>query len=234
MKSPVFALLLAAVIPCATMAATTLIDPALHNGGFETRTAATYADGSDWFNYGAAPETTAVYGSTKYAGTYGGTVSLASNPSVATGWAVASGDVYNLNFYGYSTNVSLLAATPIVWSLYYYSTESDVGFDKTTATSGVTLFSGNVTNTAITANSTWTSVSSTALDTLSLDGTALANAAGKTLYLRFYRTAGDGTFPVIDNVTLTATAVPEPSAYGLLGAGTLAAFAGLRRRRSAR
>ena len=55
-------------------------------------------------------------------------------------------------------------------------------------------------------------------------------AVGKSLYIGFERTA-TGSFPVIDNVTLTATAVPEPSTYGLLGAGALAAVAFVRRRR---
>ena len=64
-----------------------------------------------------------------------------------------------------------------------------------------------------------------------------ANLVGKTVGLRITATSGDSsgfnTTGWIDNIAVNATAVPEPSTYGLLGAGALAGVAMLRRRRRA-
>lgn len=59
---------------------------------------------------------------------------------------------------------------------------------------------------------------------------------GQTLGIRINKAANTPTSPAsgymdIDNVRLDATAVPEPTTYGLLGAASLAAAAVVRRRR---
>ena len=74
------------------------------------------------------------------------------------------------------------------------------------------------------------------ISTLTYDNAASSNA-GDVIAVRF-ATVGSAVTDwqrtaMIDNVSITATAVPEPSAYGLLGAGVLASVAVVRRRRAA-
>lgn len=221
-----------AMLPLVASAAPiTLISASVSNGGFESGTGA-YTTGTHWFNYGAGAETASVYTAPAQTGSYAGIVSLGSNPSIGTSWSISAGDVYNLSFGARSSNVGALVANPIRWELYYYTTQGEIGFDEVSATSGSVLFSGSITNSTVTANNTWANVSLGGFDTGTLSGATLEAAAGKELYLRFYRTAGDGSFPTIDNVTLTASAIPEPSTYGLLGAGSLVAVALVRRRQT--
>lgn len=84
------------------------------------------------------------------------------------------------------------------------------------ATPGVTfnrIFNLNYDNTAVSAGDVLLRIARTDADT-----TAAGNNYFSTAWL--------------DNVAVNATAVPEPSTYGLLGAGSLAAVAMLRRRRA--
>ncbi|MCP5538478.1 MAG: PEP-CTERM sorting domain-containing protein [Akkermansiaceae bacterium] len=219
MKKTISALLVAAATVATSAAATTILidyndglangvhDAAVRNGGFETRTGSTYNDGVNWTNNGVATSTTSLYGTLKRTGTYGGTTSLASNPTNDTGHTIALGDVIELTFWARNSGTT---DRVIVWSL------GDI--NGTTFTPFATDGTGNVTvNGAFQMFSASKTVGS---------GDALI---GQSLAVQFRRTVGDGNFPAVDDVTLSVTPVPEPSSAALLGLGGLALI--LRRRR---
>jgi hypothetical protein len=196
-------------------AATVLIDSSTRNGGFETNTNTTYADMSLWFNNPGA-QTTAVRSNLSQTGSWAGIVSLASNPTISTGHLLAAGDAFTLGF-GHRDNVT--GGDPVInWQLFYFSNEGDIGFDPLTSTARVVLASDSVTST------------STTYATASFSPTAIASnnaGIGSTVYLRFFRSTGDGQFPVIDNVTLSV--IPEPSSALLGLTGLLLVWRRIRR-----
>lgn len=201
-------LILLATMAC-SQSATMLIDGSTLNGGFETNTGTTHAEMSAWFN-NPGPQSTAVRsgnaGQLANFGSYGAIVSLASNPTVNTGHSITVGDVFTAEFY---LRDNTAGGNPVIsWDLFYFGNENEIGFDEETSTDRVVVFSGSATATSTTYQAF--DFTTAAVDP---DSTAI----GSTLYLRFYRTTGDGQFPVIDNVTL---AVPETSTtlLGVLGA----------------
>ena len=198
---------------------TTLIDPGtgagddIKNGGFEsiggTGTYRPYTDISDWFNYGGNAAVNVVGSDRERTGTFGGSVAIPGNgvssPAVNTGHTVALGDTFSLTFY------------------YGYCENWDVGTD----TIGVFLYS--------TAGVIWSDTVTPSQNALTgaftqftANNIAAANI-GETLHLRFTPNAVEGEFAAIDDVTLTVSPIPEPSAALLGGLGLLAL---LRRRRS--
>lgn len=191
-------------------AATILIDSTTRNGGFETNTNASFSDMSLWFN-NPGPQTTAVRSNLSQTGSWAGIVSAASNPTISTGHLLAAGDAFTLGF-GHRDNSA--GGDPVInWQLFYFSDEGGIGFDPLTSTARVVLASDSVT------------ASSTTYATASFTPTATASGdpgIGSTVYLRFFRSTGDGQFPVIDNVTLSV--IPEPSSAVLGLAGLLVAF----------
>ena len=186
--------------------AVTLVSPTLNNGGFQTNGGSNtnYTTGTNWFNYGAGSETTNVYLNNN------GLVSGASSPSQNTGWTISDGNVFNLTFDIVESGAT--AGNPINWTLYYYGNEGNVGFDETSDTSAVALFSG----------SGFTSGTTIESGDLTFDAGTEPDAVGQTLYLRFNRNTAGG-FPTIDDVNLTA--VPEPSSAALVGLGGVALLA---------
>jgi len=185
------------------------------NGGFEsiggTGTYRPYTDISDWFNYGGNAAVNVVGSDRKRTGTFGGSVAIPGNgpssPAVNTGHTIAAGDTFSLTFY------------------YGYCENWDVGTDKINvvlySTAGV-IWSDTVTpsQNALTGNFD--------LFTANHIPVPLANI-GETLFLRFESNAGLNEYAAIDDVTLTVSPIPEPSAALLGGLGLLAL---LRRRRS--
>lgn len=201
----------------------TLIDPTTRNGGFESNTGASYAEMDHWFNTsataghgGSGDQTTSIRSGAAHSGSYAGIVSLASNPSISTEHTLSAGEQFELSFWYRNSGAG---SAQLFWQLYYYGDESDPGFDPLTSTDIVGLFGGDVTATG-TAYQQLTVPTTSAL----LAGDP---AIGSTLYLRLYRTGGDGQFPTVDDVTLTV--IPEPASLALLGIGGLLM---LRRRRA--
>lgn len=192
-----------------------LIDNSTRNGGFETNTNTTYADMAEWFNNPGA-QTTAVRNSSAETGSYAGVVSAASNPTIDTGKVLTADDAFTLNF-GYRDNIA--GGNPLIhWQLFYFSNEGDLGFTPLGNTNRVVLATNSVT------------ASSTTYAKSSFSPTATPSSdpgIGSTVYLRFYRTAADGQFPLIDNVNLSV--VPEPSS-ALLGIASLLALSWRRSR----
>lgn len=191
-------------------AATILIDSTTRNGGFETNTNTTFADMDQWFNNPGA-QTTAVRSNLSQTGSWAGIVSLASNPTISTGHLLAAGDAFTLGV-GHRDNSA--GGDPVInWQLFYFSDEGDIGFDPLGNNNRVVLASDSVT------------ASSTTYATASFTPTATASGdpgIGSTVYLRFFRSTGDGQFPVIDNVTLSV--IPEPSSALLGLAGLVLVF----------
>ena len=203
----------------ASAATTILISPGtgagddIKNGGFESiggsGTYRPYTDISDWFNYGGNAAVNVVGSDRERTGTFGGSVAIPGNgvssPAVNTGHTVALGDTFSLTFY------------------YGYCENWDVGTD----TIGVFLYS--------TAGVIWSDTVTPSQNALTgaftqftANNIAAANI-GETLHLRFTPNAVEGEFAAIDDVTLTVSPIPEPSAALLGGLGLLAL---LRRRRS--
>lgn len=195
-----------------------LIDGSTRNGGFESNTGTAYEQMDHWFNTSGGGQGIAIRNGQAHSGSYGAVTSLASNPSISTGHTLAAGDQFYLSFW-YADNAA--GGNPVIfWELYYYTDESDPGFDPTTSTNRATLFGGDIT------------INSTAYQQFTLATTPALAAddagIGSTLYLRFYRTTGDGQFPVIDDVVLSV--IPEPASLALMGGGLILM---LRRKRSA-
>lgn len=215
MKTLIAQTLVISATLAASQAATVLIDGSSRNGGFESNTASTYADMNNWFN-NPGPQTTSIRSTLSRTGTYAAVVSLASNPTINTGHSITVGDAFDMGFYLRDNDSS---GSPVVfWELFYFGNEGDGGFNEQTSTDRLVLFSGSATGTGSyvqTVNPTTTAI------------VADSEAIGSTLYLRFYRPAGDGQFPVIDDVTLSV--IPEPSSALLGGLGLMAL---LRRRRA--
>ena len=212
-SSVIFAIIPFGVTIC--QATTILIDNATRNGGFETNTNTTYADMATWFN-NPGGQTTAVRSNLSQTGSWAGIVSVASNPTVDTGHILTAADAFTLSF-GYRDNST--GGTPVIqWQLFYFSNESDISFSPLSNTNRVVLATDSVTATHTTyATSTFTPAAI-------LSGNPGINS---TVYLRFFRSTGDGQFPVIDNVSLTV--IPEPNA-ALLGITGLLALSWRRRR----
>jgi len=207
----------------ASGATTILISPGtgatddIKNGGFEsiggTGIYRPYSVISDWFNYNGNATVNVVASDRERTGTFGGSVAKPgfgaeadwSRPAVNTSHTVALGDTFSLTF-------------------YYGSAENwDVGTD----TIGVFLYS--------TAGVIWTTTVSPTQNALTGGFTEFtannipAANIGETLFLRFESNAGLYEYAAIDDVTLTVSPIPEPSAALLGGLGLLAL---LRRRRS--
>jgi MYXO-CTERM domain-containing protein len=202
----------------ASAATTILISPGtgasddIKNGGFESGSTGTYPNYTvvtDWFNFSGGTGVIAAGNDRERTGAYGGSVALtqagASRPAVGTGHTIAAGETFNLTF-------------------YYGSAEDwDVGTD----TIGVFLYS--------TAGVIWTTTVTPSQNALTgaftqftANNIAAANI-GQTLFLRFESNAGLDEYAAVDDVTLTVSPIPEPSAALLGGLGLLAL---LRRRRS--
>lgn len=203
-------------------ASTVLINSTTRNGGFETGTGAAYSATSDWFN-NPGSQSTSVRNAAKHSGSFAGIVSLASNPTNSSGHALSLGDQLDFSFWYRDDGAG---GNPVLnWELFYYTDQNAPGFNAQTSTNRSDLFSGSLTAT------------STTYQQFTLPTTAQlsdAAAVGKTLYIRFYRTIGDGQFPLIDDVSLSYTAnvvVPTPAA--LPGGLMLLGLATIRRRRSA-
>jgi hypothetical protein len=191
-------------------ATTVLINSSTRNGGFETNTSNTFATMDQWFN-NPGSQTTAVRSSLSQTGSWAGIVSLASNPTISTGHLLAAGDAFTLGF-GHRDDAA--GGNPVInWQLFYFSDEGDIGFDPLISTARVVLSSDSVT------------ASSTTYATAGFTPAATASGdpgIGSTVYLRFFRSTGDGQFPLIDNVTLSV--IPEPSSALLGLAGLFLVF----------
>ena len=194
----------------ATPAAIVLIDNTTGNGGFENGTQAddnakyTFAEIDDWFN--DAGDQTAVAGNATKArtGTYRGMIVAGRSPAQDTGYPVALEDTFALSFWhrdfsGWDDGIDTFDA-----ELYYID-----GGGERQVLHIMTVSPGSA------GNATWDLASATS------SAVSDAGAVGRSLHVRFVSDAGGGEYASIDDVLLTATPIPEPTALVLLGAGAL-------------
>ena len=204
----------------ASGATTILISPGtgatddIKNGGFESGSTGnypTYTVVTDWFNFSGGTNTIAAGNDRERTGAYGGSVAVtltgASRPAVGTGHTIAAGETFNLTFY-YGSAEDWDVGTDTI-GVFLYSTAGVIWSDTVTPSQN-----------ALTGNFD--------LFTANHIPVPLANI-GETLFLRFESNAGLNEYAAIDDVTLTVSPIPEPSAALLGGLGLLAL---LRRRRS--
>lgn len=191
-----------------TTQAAILIDhaPAVANGGFETHTGLPYNTGTDWVNGDGNPLTN-VYDTAAHTGTTAGVVSAASEPTNTTGWTIAEGDKIDLSFWLTGNGAT---TRTVHWAVGSWDgsafTEIAAGGGGDFSAAGTYL--------------------TPTLGTITVG--AGDPTIGDFLSVQFTR-VGLG-FPRVDDVVLSATAVPEPASLVLLSLGGLLM---LRRRRVA-
>ena len=199
----------------ASAATTILISPGtgagddINNGGFESSTGTTYAQIAPWFNFAGNTSTAASTDANfKRTGTLGASVSTSTtgkaSPGINTGHTIALGDTFDLTF----------------WH------RGHTGFTGTEGVT-VTLYS----NSGPISSAIYYPVDSVWNAFIANNIAVAAPNIGEILFLRFVNNSGNGTnkFSGLDDVTLTVSPIPEPSAALL---GSLGLFALLRRRRS--
>jgi hypothetical protein len=136
-----------------------------------------------------------------------------TNGAQNTGYAITSGDRFELSFYAKALN-GAAASNTIGWTLFYTSNNL-IGGTRTTVAGGASL-----------------ALTSTYQQTTFTMPTAVAEAAvGKSLFLVLYSdNLSNNAVSAVDNVYLAT--VPEPSATGFLALGLGAVLWRTRRRRS--
>jgi MYXO-CTERM domain-containing protein len=195
-------------------AATILISPGtgasddINNGGFESSTGTTYAQIAPWFNFGTHTTAASTDADFKRTGTLGASVSTTTlgkaSPGINTGHTIALGDTFDLTF----------------WH------RGHTGFTGNEGVT-VTLYSTS----GFISSAIYFPVESVWNEFIANNIAVAAPNIGEILFLRFVNNSGNGTnrFSGLDDVTLTVSPIPEPSAALL---GSLGLFALLRRRRS--
>jgi MYXO-CTERM domain-containing protein len=206
----------------ASAATTILISPGtgatddIKNGGFESGSTGNYPNYTvvtDWVNFGGGTGVIAAGNDRERTGAYGGSVAVtlggASHPAVNTSHTIAAGDLLNLTFYhgraedwdaADTIGVFLYSTAGVIWTTTVSPTKTSVVNNA----ANFDLFTAN--NIPV----------------------PLANI-GQTLFLRFESNATLNEYAAVDDITLTVSPIPEPSAALLGGLGLLAL---LRRRRS--
>lgn len=252
MKSPYKLLLAAAALAVSVSAsADTLVDWnfgvfASPRNGWTTNTLwnSTWTGHSDAFLMNGSTEATVLSG-----------VNLGNMLGNSPGVPIGSSGLTGINYSTASTqatgdlNLSNFANSATKTNWIYFSVGADASHNLNLATIQFTGWR-NGANAAGTMSFDYSSNGGTSWTTFGADqavaGTGIANVAnlnfndsvnvlaGSSVLIRFspYGGNGSGNIHINDiNVLGTVTAVPEPSTYGLMGAGALAAAAIVRRRR---
>jgi hypothetical protein len=181
-------------------------DAEISGGGFDDGPQVTgqsaFADHAVWFNYGAGQNEVCsseniVNGGAKADGSVRSAslteLRVFHASTVATGYTIATGDSYDIDFVWYDGSQWVDASGIVTVAIGYYADEGGGTFDPTTDPFTVV---SSIDAGLSTMDTTWEQAGGTFPDV------APAAAAGKTLYLRV--TAND-RFGRIDNITLTAT-----------------------------
>ena len=199
--------------------ATTIMDTTTRNGSFETTEL--------WVNSFAetagAPsyETNFASEGTRSMRIRGTSSTSGEGTAQNTEFVVSATVAFNLSF-DWNARANWLTTDAIAYTLFTTSDNTSSGTITTIAEGSV---DGNITNTAVTINESFTGI-----------GTVAGASVGQQLWIEFAYDlssyAVDKTTDAnarVDNVVLTAIAVPEPSSAALLGLGGLALI--LRRRK---
>lgn len=196
-------------------------DADLSGGGFDDVVlggdALTFAAHSIWFTTGSSADQASrtnigsngdkTDGSLRSAVLTNGRVFRASTAS--SSYTISTGDTYDISLVWRDAIGWNDASGTITFSLGYYANEGNMGFDP--VTDAFTTFATFTTGTSQ-INDTWETAAG------SFNMAAPAGGDGKTLYVQMIANSGFGR---ADNITLTATAIPESSSalLGLLGLG---------------
>jgi len=225
MKSPTtLPLLLLLAAPLTLGAQTVLIDDSTNNGSFELDaagdplTAPAKDDSRFWINgttssvlgtVGTFDQINVSDGTSVSEGTYSAAIGTSSggtrNGVIGnTGYQVQSGDTFDFSFDWFAANNNWSATDEIEYFLF--TTD-----DNTVGGNATAILSGTVSG-AIESDGKQT-------ESLSGVGTIVGANVGQDLWVVFNHNAADASFARVDNVRLSA--IPEPSAFALIG-GTLA------------
>lgn len=195
-------------------AQTTVVGSGVLDGGFESG-----GTGTPWTGTGTFQTSQVRTGSFALAlgadTTTGDPLEMYQN----TGYTVAAGDTFSVEFYA-GPRFQWDSDDQVIVNLFTTDDNTIGG----TATSIASFTADGFANTGPAGNRIYVSSPfGGIIDTSTLDGVTQSSIAGQELFLQFTSVAAAGEFARIDDVTLTVTsAVPEPGTFALF-----AGFAGL-------